>query len=554
MSYEGISIRAALERINQNHGGWFLPQVQRQYVWGARDESEDYICLLLDSILRGYPIGGIVLWETESSIPHREFLSDYINGSRAKEVDSGLWARRKSLVYDGQQRLQTLYSVLQYTVNGRVLCFDLLFDRKAHDTDETGFYFIDKGAKPKNGSIRMNYLCAQDDDSELKEKMKDQFVSEGSYSQDESLTIKANLDKLWSIFVQDNTKTLAYFSVRSNSDREVNEIFRRLNTGGVPLTQIELVLSKIKAKHSSFESDLDALSGVIYDASSIEFSAAEIMQFIFMMVYGATRVDADRVKESDVDAFKLKLTEVADPLKDFFEGYLLGLFNINDRCIIPRSLALLPIMAYLAERHKANKIEVKRIPSDSIKLIHQYFILSQLNDWNTQTMVTSFVKEAREAAIGGLDFPLEKIKAIAIEKNRIGGLRRQNFMSHAWFALKVLTPSRKYQFSSTKPQIDHIFPKNLVGGDQAYKETVDVLWNFQPMPATINNYKRAKHPLDFFKSEEGKKYFGDYDCVPPLESDLWKDEIEFIRERELKMTEVLNTRYGLKFERNESET
>lgn len=549
MSYEGISIRSALERINRNHGGWFLPQVQRQYVWGTRDESEDYICLLLDSILRGYPIGGIVLWETEAAVPHREFLSDYANGSRAREVDSGLWARRKSLVYDGQQRLQTLYSVLQYTVNGRVLCFDLLFDRKAHDTDETGFFFIDKGAKPETGSIRMNFLCVQDDDSEAKEKLKDQFVSGGSYSSDEALAIKANLDRLWSIFVQDNTKTLAYFSVRSNSDREVNEIFRRLNTGGVPLTQIELVLSKIKAKYSSFETELDALSDSIYAASGIEFSAAEIMQFVFLMVFGTARVDSDRVKESDVDTFKLELAAVAEPLKDFFEGYLLGLFNINDRCIIPRSLALLPIMAYLAERHKADKVEVKRLSSDSIKLIHQYFILSQLNDWNTQTMVTGFVKEAREAAKGRLDFPLEGIRAIAVGKHRIGGLRRQTFMSHAWFALKVVTPNRQYQFSSTKPQIDHIFPKNLAGKDQAYKDIVDVLWNFQPMPAGINNYKRAKHPLDFFRSAEGEKYLKDYDDIPPsLESDLWKDEVEFIRARELTMTEKLKSRYGLEFE------
>lgn len=550
MSYEGISIRDALDNINRNHGGWFLPQVQRQYVWGVRDESEDYICLLLDSILRGYPIGGIVLWETESSVPHRAFLQDYIDGGRAKEVDSGLWARRKSLVYDGQQRLQTLYSVLQYTVNGRVLCFDLLFDRKTHDTDETGFFFVDKGAKPNAGSIRMNFLCAKDDDSEAKEKLKDEFVSEGSYSKDEALTIKANLDKLWSIFVQDNTKTLAYFSVRSNSDREVNEIFRRLNTGGVPLTQIELVLSKIKAKHSSFEANLDALSDSIYAASGIEFSAAEIMQFIFMMVFGTARVDSDRVKESGVDAFKDELTAVADPLKDFFEGYLLGLFNINDRCIIPRGLALLPIMAYFTERYKVDKTKVKHIPSDSIKLIHQYFILSQLNDWNTQTMVTSFVKEAREAAKGGLDFPLENIRAIAVEKHRIGQLRRQAFMSmsHAWFALKVLTPNRQYQFSSTKPQIDHIFPRNLAGKDHAYKEAVDVLWNFQPMPAGINNYKSAKHPLGFFESAEGEKYFKDYDYAPPLESDLWKDEVEFIRARELKMTDGLKSLYGLKFE------
>ena len=548
MSYEGISIRKALELINQSQGGWFLPQVQRQYVWGARDESEDYNCMLLDSVLRGYPIGGIVLWETESPVPHREFLSDYSKGGRTKEVDSGLWQRRKSLVYDGQQRLQTLYSVLRYTVNGRVLCFNLLFDKSEHDTDDTGFFFIDKGTNPKIGSIRMNYLCTQDDDTKEKEKLKDLFTSGASYTDDEKLTIKSNIEKLWEIFVQDNTRSLAYFPVRSNSDSEVNEIFRRLNTGGVPLTQIELVLSAIKLKYSLFEEELDALSYSIYAASNIEFSAAEIMQFIFMMVFGATRVDASRVKPSEVDAFKEKLTEIAEPLKDFFEGYLSELLNINDRCIIPKSLALLPIMAYLAELYKKDNTVVKRIPINKIKLIHQYLILSQVNDWNTQTMVTMFAKEARDAATLGLDFPLENIRKIAVEKNRVGELRRQSFMSEPWFSLKVLTPNRKYQFTSKKPQIDHIFPKNLANKDQAYKDAVDVLWNFQPMPAGINNYKRAKHPLEFFKSEDGAKYTKDYDYIPPLSSDLWKVFFEFIRDRELKMTEELYSRYGLKFE------
>lgn len=548
MSYEGISIRNALKLINHSHGGWFLPQVQRQYVWGARDESEDYNCMLLDSVLRGYPIGGIVLWETESSVPHREFLSDYSKGGRKKEVDRGLWEMRKSLVYDGQQRLQTLFSVLRYTFNGRILCFDLLFDRESHETDDTGFFFIDKGVNPKPGSIRMNFLCSQDDDSKKKEELKDRFASEESYSEKEMLTVKANLDKLWSIFVQDNIKSLAYFSVRSDTDREVNEIFRRLNTGGVPLTQIELVLSKIKLKYSSFEEELDALSSEICAASNIEFSAAEIMQFIFIMVFGATRVDADRVKESNLDDFKAKLMAIEEPLKDFFEGYLLGLLNINDRCIIPRSLALLPIIAYLAEHYEFDKTKIKSISTEKIKLIHQYFILSQLNDWNTQTMVTNFVKLAREAAIKGLDFPLEDIRKIAVKYNRVGELRRQSFMGHPWFPLKILTPSRKYQFAGKKPQIDHIFPKNLTNKDQSYKDTVDVLWNFQPMPAGINNYKRARHPLEFFKSQDGGKYTGDYDYIPSLDSDLWKDEVEFIRDRELKMTDELSKRYGLKFE------
>src|SRR5690242_2502002 len=100
MSYKSISIREAMQNVNKTHSGWFLPQVQRQYVWGQRYESESYICLLLDSLFRGYPIGGMVLWETNAKVPHHEFLTDFSRGKFAKQVDSGLWDRHKFLVYD----------------------------------------------------------------------------------------------------------------------------------------------------------------------------------------------------------------------------------------------------------------------------------------------------------------------------------------------------------------------------------------------------------------------------------------------------------------------
>ena len=64
MSYEGISVREAMEKLNNLNSGWYLPYIQRQYVWGERSESEGYVCLLLDSLLKRYPIGGLVLWET----------------------------------------------------------------------------------------------------------------------------------------------------------------------------------------------------------------------------------------------------------------------------------------------------------------------------------------------------------------------------------------------------------------------------------------------------------------------------------------------------------
>ena len=48
MSYLTISVKEAVGNINAQNNGWFLPAVQRPYVWGSRYESEKYICKLFD--------------------------------------------------------------------------------------------------------------------------------------------------------------------------------------------------------------------------------------------------------------------------------------------------------------------------------------------------------------------------------------------------------------------------------------------------------------------------------------------------------------------------
>jgi uncharacterized protein with ParB-like and HNH nuclease domain len=134
MSYSGISVKDAIGKINNDNNGWFLPAIQRPYVWGGRHESEQYICKLFDSILRGYPIGGLIIWNTAEKIPYREFVTDYSAGDIPKLVDEGLHGRvDKWLIYDGQQRLQTLHSCLKYTFNNRVLVYDLLFNQTRLD-------------------------------------------------------------------------------------------------------------------------------------------------------------------------------------------------------------------------------------------------------------------------------------------------------------------------------------------------------------------------------------------------------------------------------------
>ena len=256
-NYEGISIREAVEKINNIANGWYLPQIQRQYVWGSRDSSEEYVCLLLDSLLRRFPIGGLVLWETDAPVPYREFLGDYRPGAVARIVPEERWGYHKSLVYDGQQRLQTLYTVLFHEFNGRVLYFDLCFNRESAEPDETGFFFKDASEPAPEFSISLMHLMGLRDDSSEKVTLLAKWMGETRLDECQRKVVLANLDALWNVFVARDVKSISYFPVKAMDDGAVNEVFRRLNTGGVPLTQLEMVLAKIKEAEPYFEPDIN---------------------------------------------------------------------------------------------------------------------------------------------------------------------------------------------------------------------------------------------------------------------------------------------------------
>ena len=107
MSYQSISIREAIDNIKTSD--WVLPATQRPYVWGGRYEAELYNSKLFDSLFREYPIGVVILWPTDSIVPFRRFIDDYKDSEISKAIeDKGKWGHKKSLVYDGQQRLQTI--------------------------------------------------------------------------------------------------------------------------------------------------------------------------------------------------------------------------------------------------------------------------------------------------------------------------------------------------------------------------------------------------------------------------------------------------------------
>src|SRR5437867_10381177 len=117
--------------LNQiRHDEIVLPGIQRNFVW-----PNLRITKLLDSIMRGYPIGLILLWETYEDLPYRSFVKDY-KGKNVFTFRNNPRRRRLKLVLDGQQRLQSLFIAIYGTHLDEHLYFDVLSGLPSDDLAE----------------------------------------------------------------------------------------------------------------------------------------------------------------------------------------------------------------------------------------------------------------------------------------------------------------------------------------------------------------------------------------------------------------------------------
>jgi hypothetical protein len=170
-------------------GAIVIPGFQRNYVWDLRRASK-----LIESLLMGLPIPQIFLYED---------------------------GRNRFLVIDGQQRLMTIY----YFVKGRFPKRDARAKIRA--------LFNEKG--------RLDQVDLEND--ELFSSFRLRFSSDGNISPYQGLTY-AGLNELKPTFDLRTIRNIVVKQVRPDDDKSsIFELFNRLNTGGVNLSQQEIRMS-----------------------------------------------------------------------------------------------------------------------------------------------------------------------------------------------------------------------------------------------------------------------------------------------------------------------
>ena len=130
------SIKISRLRTKILEGEIKIPPFQRQFVW-----DEEQIIELLDSIYKDYPIGSVLLWETNDKLPARR----EVGGFTLEETNPEL-----PLLYvlDGQQRITSIFGIfcnedISRTNEEMASKFDIVFDvnkkqfKMSYDVSET---------------------------------------------------------------------------------------------------------------------------------------------------------------------------------------------------------------------------------------------------------------------------------------------------------------------------------------------------------------------------------------------------------------------------------
>lgn len=223
-------------------GTILLPEFQRGYVW-----NRDQVRALMRSLYRGYPVGGLLLWETAAAQV----------SARGGAAGVGTYL----MLLDGQQRITSLYGV----VRGKPPTF-FDGDPKAF----TGLYFnVEDETFAFYSRSKMSKDPRWVNVTELFQQGPIPHLSSFGDAPAQATVYLQRLNRLHQV-----TEREFYQEKITGADKDINEvvdIFNRVNSGGTKLSKGDLALAKLCAQwpqaRSTMRKALDRWRDTGYDFS-----------------------------------------------------------------------------------------------------------------------------------------------------------------------------------------------------------------------------------------------------------------------------------------------
>ncbi len=197
-----------------------IPEIQRPFVWDAAKVRD-----LIDSLYQGYPIGYIVTWQNPDV-----------------KLKDGTTSSGKKILIDGQQRVTALTAaILGHTV-------------KNTDYEDVrikiAFNPIERRFEVSNPAIQKDVTWIADIAPFLSGEQKQSAIRKAYCALNPDMD-DDEFDEILEGLKDIKKKEVGVIQLSGNLDIDaVTEIFIRINSQGVPLSQADFVMSKIAANES----------------------------------------------------------------------------------------------------------------------------------------------------------------------------------------------------------------------------------------------------------------------------------------------------------------
>ena len=345
-----------------------IPKFQREFVW-----DKEQTAALIDSLIKGFPIGAFTYWETTDELRHVKDIGNHQLPSVSKE-------HPVSYVLDGQQRITSLYAVKKgvtynrernASVDYREISIDLSLDP---ESDEPVVFAFPANSAP---CISVHNL--------LNESMVKIFRE---YKVDE----EREKIEIYKSRLESYSFPLVVIGQQYPIDI-ATEVFTRINTGGTELHLFEIMVAKTYSEDRNFDladeytqlmaggiQDDKCLAHVHYDT----IDSATVLRCVAIHLGSDTR--RREILRLDKDDFIDAWPEVK---KGIFSAvtFFRKTLRIPVSRLLPYSALLVPLTYFFIRESRPN--------ADQKQMLKEYFWWASLSRRFSGAVDTSLTADRR---------------------------------------------------------------------------------------------------------------------------------------------------------------
>ncbi len=438
-------------------GGFWLPNIQRPFVW-----SEEQICRLFDSILREYPIGTLLIWNTHSTIRHRKFIDNWKNTLRLSDFYVPENTKKKCLVLDGQQRLQSLFIGLCGSFEGKELCFNVLSGEVAAPDDvKYRFKFLDLATIVFPWVKFKDLVFTTRKKREVLDGLK--TAAGRALSNAETNKLDDHLDLVDRTFKMDEAVTYQELDSIDNpalyTEDDVVEVFIRANSGGTKLGKSDLLFSLLSASWEVADKRMEDLLESL-NSHGFAFDRDFVLKTCLVLLGQGARYEVVKFRKVGVrEDIEAKWDDVAKAIQDVLD-FIRGKTFIQCDKALPTYLVLVPLIYVRYHFSDAWKIA---------KDMDSYLLRCSLAGafgGVPDNLLDALVKKLAELKEFSIDEGFGVIRSqgrsLELTEDRFWEMGYGSKTIHLLFNLWYRDFNHTPAYDNNLPQVDHIFPQSAL--------------------------------------------------------------------------------------------